>query len=532
MSALAGTGGLIRLILRRDRIVLPVWILVLALLPTLYASANAELFSTPAERIAYANGILSSPAQLALLGPLFDSTIGALTAWRSGLIYVFVALASLLTVVRHTRTEEEAGRREMLGATVVGRRAPLAAALLVTVSADAVLGLLAAGGLASTGLPAGGSFAFGFGLASAGWVFATVGGIAAQVTQGARAARGVAIAALGAAFLLRAAGDAGGQDGALAWLSWLSPIGWAQQIRPYADERWWVFALVVAAVAVLAVTGFALTARRDVGAGLLPTRPGPAHASSTLRSSLALAWRLHRGVLLAWSAGFVVVGVVVGSVAATVASSFGENQVLLDVLERLGGKSGLIDAYFSASMGVFGLAASGYAVSAALRLRSEEQSMRAEPILATSVSRVRWMTSHLGFSLLGPAVILAMAGLGAGVVHGANTGDMGREVPRLLGTALAQLPAVWILSGLAVALFGLIPRLAVATWAVLASWVFLGQFGSLMRLDQWLLDLSAFTHLPKLPGGEVTPAPLVWLVGIAAVLIAIGLAGFRRRDVG
>jgi len=35
-----------------------------------------------------------------------------------------------------------------------------------------------------------------------------------------------------------------------------------------------------------------------------------------------------------------------------------------------------------------------------------------------------------------------------------------------------------------------------------------------------------------MPGGDLTVAPLLWLTAIAAGLIAVGLAGFRRRDVG
>src|SRR6266545_4865479 len=206
--------------------------------------------------------------------------------------------ASLLTVIRHTRSDEEAGRRELLGSTVVGRNAPLTAALLVTLAADLVLGAVLAAGMVGLGLPATGSVAYGLSVAAAGWMFAAVGAVAAQLTDGAGGARGLALGTLGLAYLLRAAGDTSGSDGGLGWLSWLSPIGWTQQTRAYADERWWVFVLVLASVVVLAAAAYAVLARRDVGAGVLPARLGPATAAPGLRSPLALAWRLHRGSLL------------------------------------------------------------------------------------------------------------------------------------------------------------------------------------------------------------------------------------------
>ena len=45
-----------------------------------------------------------------------------------------------------------------------------------------------------------------------------------------------------------------------------------------------------------------------------------------------------------------------------------------------------------------------------------------------------------------------------------------------------------------------------------------------------MLDLSPFAHLPKLPAAAFTATPVAWLVAVALLLAAAGLAGFRRRD--
>jgi ABC-2 type transport system permease protein len=531
MKDLAGTGALIRLILRRDRILFPIWVLWLTIVPLVTAASWAELYPTAPERQAFADTVGSNPALVVLYGPLFDSSVGGLTAWRMGIVPVVVALISLLTIIRHTRTEEEAGRRELLGATVVGRQAPLAAALIVTVAANLVLAALLALGMIGQDLPAAGAISFGLEVATAGCVFAAVAAVVAQLMQGAGAARGIAISILGLTFLSRAVGDLSGEDSGWSWLSWTSPIGWVHQIRPFADERWWVFALLGGAFVVLAAAAYALSARRDVGSGLLAPRPGPATASPYLRSPLALAWRLHRGLLRGWTAGFAVAGVVLGGVTEAASEIANDNPQLQAIFERLGGQAGLADAYLSATMGLLGLVASGYAIQAALRLRSEEEGLRAEPVLATAVGRLRWMSGHLLLVVAGPAVALAAAGLIAGLVHGANTDDVGGELPRVLAATMVQLPAVWVLAGFAVALFGLLPRLTSLSWVALAVFVLLGLFGELLRLDQWMLDISPFTHIPKLPGGEVAAGPLIWLVAGAAVLVATGLIGFRRRDV-
>jgi ABC-2 type transport system permease protein len=182
-------------------------------------------------------------------------------------------------------------------------------------------------------------------------------------------------------------------------------------------------------------------------------------------------------------------------------------------------------------MGMFGLLVAAYAVQATLRLRSEETESRVELLLATSVGRLRWATSHLVFALLGPAVALAAAGLAGGLVYGLSVGDVGRELPRVLAGALVLLPAVWVIVGITAVLFGLRPRLAWAGWIPLGAFVLLWTVAMSVQLSESLLDLSPFNLVPQLPGGEMAATPMLWLVALLAALLAAGAVGFRRRDI-
>jgi ABC-2 type transport system permease protein len=531
MKALAGIGALVRLILRRDRVVLLLWVVSLALLPVAIASTMHDLYPTAAERQSYIDIVTSTPTFLALYGHAFGHSLGAITAWRLGGTVLFVGLASLLTVIRHTRAEEEAGRRELLGATALGRQAPLFAVLLVTFGADLALGAIAAASLVAYGLPAWGSVAFGLSWAAFGLAFAAVAAAVAQATEGARAARGISIAVLGLCLILRMAGDVGKEEGS-SWISWLTPFGWIQHVHLYGNQNWWIFVLFAACVAAFVSCALALSARRDLGSGLLPTRPGRATAVGWLRGPFGLALRLQRGAFIAWSLGFAALGAILGGIAEGGVEVIRDNPKLEVVVARLGGSSGIADTYFTAVMGLLGLVASGYAIGAAIRLRGEETSGRLEPVLAAPVSRQRWAASHLAFALLGPALVLAAAGIAAGLAYGLSTGNVGRELPRVLSQAMVQLPAVWVLAGISAALFGVLPRLGASVgWAVLAACVLLEEFGKPLQLSDRVLDLSPFAHIPKLPGDEVFAAPLLWLTLIAAALIATGLLGLRRRDV-
>jgi ABC-2 type transport system permease protein len=153
------------------------------------------------------------------------------------------------------------------------------------------------------------------------------------------------------------------------------------------------------------------------------------------------------------------------------------------------------------------------------------------PVLATPVSRPRWMAGHLLFVVVGPAVLLVAAGVVGGVINGALVGDMRAGFGDAVGAMVVQIPATLVLGGLAVALFGWLPRFCSLAWAALLIALLLGQLGQLLQLPQWLMDLSPYSHIPLVPTEDVRWTPLIVLTVIAAALIAAGVAGFRRRDV-
>lgn len=524
---LTGTFLLVRLALRRDRVLLPVWILAITTMVAATASAIAELYADAAGRFALGVTIQANPALKALTGPVFDTSVGGLLAWRAtSIAAVLAALMSVLAVVRHTRAEEESGRAELIGAGAMGRHALPTAAVLTVTGANGLIALLIFLALTVQGLPAAGALAFGLAIGGTGWVFTCLAALSAQLTESARSANAIALAVLGASLLLRAAGDAADSEA----VAWISPLGWAQRVRAFAGEQWWVLAVSAAAGLALLVAAGLLARRRDLGAGLLAARRGPAGAARYLAGPMALAWRLHRGALLGWAIGFAIVGGVFGALAQSVGELVEGNPQISEMLARLGGGAALVDTFLATQMGLLGVVAGGYAVQTTLRLRSEESALRAEPVLALAVPRWRWAASHLAWALAGSAFILAVGGLAAGLGHGLRVGDPVGQAPRVLGAALAQVPAVWVVGGLAMVLFGLLPRLTGLAWAALVAFAVLGQLGELLQLDERLRGLSPYYHLPRLPAAGADLLPLLWLTVIATALIVGGVTAFRERD--
>jgi ABC-2 type transport system permease protein len=527
-SNLTGTVGLLRLYLRRDRIVLPLWVLLLSIpLGTVYVGSIEAVYPTQADRASFAAAIMASPAQRALYGNVYGDSLGATGIWKAGMFHVLIAVAVILTVIRHTRADEESGRTELLDSTAIGRHASLTAALLLAGGASVLVGLLGAVSLLPQDIPASGSLAFGLALACTGLVFTAVAAVTAQLSTSARFARGAAFGVLAAAFTVRAVGDAGSQA---EFLSWLSPLGWALQVRPYAGDRLPVLLLPLFLTAALVATAYALLARRDVGAGLFAERPGPPRAGAGLRGATTLAWRLDRGSLVLWTVGLCLYGLLIGSVVHGIGDEIGGSQSARDVVSRLGGTDQIEQAFITVAFGMLGMVTAAFAISLTLRLHQEEQSQRAETLLAGAVSRTRWLASHLLFAVAGTGVALIFAGLVAGLVYGAAAGDIGGKLPTVLATAAVQLPAVWLLVAVAVAIFGLLPRFTPASWGVLVAFVAVYLLGSLSNSPQWLLDLEPFTHVPHVGLGDVDATPLLWLLVIDVGLIILGVMAFRRRD--
>src|SRR6185437_726267 len=410
-SSFTGTLGMLRLYLRRDRIVLPLWVLLLSMpLATVYVGSIERVYPDQAARAGFAAMIMASPAQRALYGNIYNDSLGATGIWKAGMFHLLIGVAVILTVIRHTRADEETGRAELIDSTVVGRYASLTAALLLSFGASLLTGFIGAAGLLGTSVPAAGSLAFGAALACSGLVFTAVAAVAAQLSTSARFARGTAFAVLAAAFTLRAAGDAGSTA-----LSWFSPLGWSLQVKPYAGDRWWVLLLHLVTTAALTALAYRLLAGRDVGAGLIAERPGPATGAPALGNVVGLAWRLDRAALLLWTVGLCLYGLLIGSVVHGIGDELGDSGGARDIVARMGGTSALEEAFIAVAFSMMGMVAAAFAVSLTLRLHQEESSQRTEAVLAGAVSRTLWLASHLVIALAGFAQAILASGMTAGV---------------------------------------------------------------------------------------------------------------------
>ncbi|MEV0830342.1 ABC transporter permease [Nonomuraea rubra] len=519
-GALTGTGILLRLALRRDRVKLPAWTLITALFVPYFSTVAARTNPTP-EALQKTMAMMDVPMLRLFTGPAFGTE--DLTVQRYLIAVYFVefllgaALMNILLIARHTRAEEQSGRAELIRAAVVGRHASLTAALLLAVITNAVLAALLTATAISAGLPAGSALLFAAATAATGLVFAAVTAVSAQLTEHSRAAAGIAGGVLGVVWVIRAVGAV--QDTTGGWLTWLSPMGWSQLTRVLADERWWPLGLSIVLAAGLVTAAYALAGRRDLGAGIVASRPGPASASDWLRSPATLALRLQRSSILWWGASLLAGGLVFGGLAGVMREGIA-TEFLDTGPDALSGYLSLMAVGIAFVVGIF-------TILAAARMRTEEICGRVSPLLTTPTSRWAWLGSSLLVIATAAVTLLALAGLAMGISAALALGD-GGYVGEITAAVLARAPEILLLLALTTTLFGFAPKAMTAAWAVLAYGGFIRFWAT--DLPPWLKALSLFDHIPRMPIERFALTPVVTLIVLAAGVTLLGLYGFRRRD--
>ena len=519
-SPLTGVASLIRLALRRDRIRLSVWIAVLTLMMVYAPNAIRFAYPEEAQRVARVN-LMKTPAAIIMGGPMFgvnDTDLGVMMANELMLTLIVAAsILSILTVIRHTRAEEESGAAELVLSSVVGRYARTYAALILVGGVNAVLAATMTLAMASTGFDFVDTAAMCLGVTAVSMVFGAVAAVTAQLWRQSRAATGAAMGVLALAALVRGIGDVINHSGSA--LSWFSPIAWAQQMRPFVDLRWWPFGLLIALAVLLTALAAVLENKRQYDDGVIPST-GERPNARPIRSVFGLHMTLQRGQTIGWAVGLFLSGLAFGSMTKSLLDAAKENELLQRVLAQQG-----TDGVYTTMTQFLAAAATAYVVGAVLRVWSDEQSGLGEAVLAGAVSRWRWLLSAVAAAIVGSTVLMFFAGLGNGLGAGITIGEFD-VIWRLTLAGLAFVPAMAVMAGVAAVAVAM--RHPWIGWLAVTFVVISLYLGALLRLPQWLLDMSPIGQT-KAPTEYSVVALTVMVVAAVALTVVAG-AIYRRRD--
>jgi len=526
---LESTWNLVRFTVRRDRIRIPIWVVSISFITILIAGTFTNMYKSEQERQAIAE-TMRNPAMTAMVGPgygLDNYTEGAMMSHQMLLFTaIVVAIMSILLVTRHTRAVEEDGQSELIQSLPVGRLSSLTATVIVTVLANMLLAITTGIGLYLLGIESmdlQGSLLYGSALGATGLFFIAITALFAQLSENSRGTIGLSFAVLIVAYLIRAIGDVSNPS-----VSWLSPLGWILGTEVYVNNYWWPIILTILLSTFITIIALYLHAKRDLGSGLLPTKPGRKHASMFLCTPFGLSVRLQRTGMIAWAIGMLLLGVSYGSVLGDLEEFFAQIEMLEDLLSPVSGYS-LTEQFLTLLMVVISMICTIPALMMILKLKGEEKKNRTEHLVARAVSRTRIIGSYITISVIGGFLMLFLSVFGLWAA-GSQVMEETISFTIMFQAAMVYLPAMWIMVSLAVLFIGIYPKLSGLCYLYLGYSFFVVYLGSLLQFPDWMGKLSPFGHVPQVPVEEVNYVKLTILTIVALTVTVVGVIGYNKRD--
>jgi ABC-2 type transport system permease protein len=510
------------------------WGAVFALVIVASVTGYAAAYSTPIERLKFAASLSGNVGLDAIFGlPTRLDTVGGFVGWRSlGLVGLVGGVWGILLSTKLLRGEEDSGRWELLLAGVTTRRAAAAQAIAglavggVVLFAITALATIASGRSHDASFSVGESLYFALAFSALPVLCFALGAFTSQLAATRRQAAGLASVIFGVAFVLRAVANAGT---ALRFLQWLTPLGWLQTLRPFADPRPFALVLFAATTAILAVLAVRIAGARDLGASALPDRDTAEPRTALLQNQFGLALRLARPSVIGWTVAVGAFGAIFGLVAKSAGKASEGSDAMRRTVERLGGRGVGATAYLGIAFLVAGVVVAVAAAAFVSASRDEEATGYLDNLLVRPVGRVQWITTRLAVDI--GALVLMVVATALCTWAAAATQHTGVGAHELLIAGVNMLPVAIFVLGIGTFLHGVAPRFASAGAYAVIAWSFLLELlGSVIHASPWLLDLSVLHHVALAPAVDPRWDAAAAIVGIACVAAAIGVAVFHRRD--
>jgi ABC-2 type transport system permease protein len=525
---MGGFAATLRRQLRVNRTSLIVMTWLMTVFDVVQVQAYQSAFPNPATRDALLNAFASNSGLRALYGYPFDiSNATGWVAWRNmSTIAVIMAMWAAIIVSGASRGEEEAGRAELSLSQPLSRRRWFGAGLAAVAIETLVIGAISLAGMAAVGIPQGlltvsGCLELTLQLVLPALLFAAVGALMSQLFGTARSARIGTAAILVVAFLLRTAADTGS---GIAWVRWLSPLGWFEELHPPAAPSLAALAAIVVSIVVLIAVSMRLLRDRDINIGLLPHSDSRPPRRWLLGAPWQAALRDELPQLSMWLVATLTTVALMGGLTKTVLDFLHGDSSLSALLGSSFGVNSFVTAIFSLVQLVVAL----LAVTLMVDARAEESSGRLELLVAEPLSRERWLVSR---ALLagGAALLLAVI---ASLTMWAAAGAAGQtlDLGRMAEAALNCLPIIAVTVGLAAAVLAVAPRAVAFTYAAVAVAYLWDALGTVLGAPAWLLDASPFHALARLPLEAFAVVPALVVVAVGLVLTAAAVSRFARRD--
>lgn len=523
---------------KRDWIQILLWVVGTAALAAAAVSGVSSSFGTEADRQGLLMTVFANPVILLFRGLPSGTSESAFTLF---LIFPFLAMdaafMSSFLAVRHTRADEESGRTELLAAAGAGRMKPLVATIIHGVLANAALAVAIAIVYIGLGFDAGGSWVSGVAAGAVGVSFLGIGLVAAQIMPTPRSANSVAVWILLGTYLIAGVGNAlGSPDLTTMWIKstglvWLSPFGWGEQTRPFADNStgpiWLLFGFGLLLIIVSAV----LQSQRDLGQSFIPEIQGRVRGSRLLASSFGLSWRLSRAAIVGWAAGGLITGALSTSLASVLEDAVKQNPQVAAMLTKMTAQTDLPQATVVIFFTMMGILASAASVQVITKARQEESHGRTELILTSPTGRVRWLGGWIVVASLAIVITMGAAVAGAALGLSKQNSPQWSLLHDVAIVGAGQVIAASVFMAASALIFVFLPRLTVGvSWTLLLVGMTVGMFGPLFGFPTWVINLAPISSAPTITGNTVDMQSGVGLVLFTVSAIVVVLVAQRQRE--
>ena len=504
----------------------------------LMGAALPTIFPTAAARQDVNNLIGAMPASMVnLFGkPVGLGTLGGYMTWKYGAIFAMGTILWSMTALSGTlATEARKGSLDIIASTPLGKRRiaieKVAAHLTLMWLAMAILAVAATVGSHIFGNEALGDYiSLTSGVGFALWIGTLAvffGGFALLLAPvlGRGGSAGIS------AILMIVLWLANGVDG-LGAVAVLSPFRWMSDHIPLVGMYDWPPVLLTGMLGIVfLVGGVVLFERRDLGVTAGWSLPKLPAGILGVRDPFARAFGDMLPRSLAWGIGLFLVGALIASLVGPMNEQLKSDPTFLATFQSifpnwdLASAGGWLQLFVELLFIAFGFAAS----TLVSKWASDETDDRLEVLLASPMTRTRWVVAGGVAALLGTAILTVFYAVGIGIGASASGVSAGES---MLGTVVLGLFAAAVV-GVGFAVGGLWRTSLAAEIAALfvVATYLISLIAPPLGLPEGVLQLALTAHLGQPMIGQWDWVGMIACVVIAVGGIAVGAWGMTRRDI-
>lgn len=524
-----GTSQLIRLFIRQHRLKISLWLVGIVSISVIVALTYPEIYKNQEDIMGFAI-TMDNPAMKAMLGSGYDMDSYNLGAVFANEMLMFtsigIAIMNILLMSSMTRDDEQAGRLEVIQSLPIGKLSYLTASILLLFFTNLAINSLITVGLATLGEAVfswESSLLYSTVLTLTGLFFAGLTAASAQLVETAHSTKQLTFGALILSYVVRMIGDVQNDT-----VSLFSPLGWTTRTEVFVEDNWLPVFVLFTGFLLMVVLAFYLRIRRDMFAGILPSRAGKERASSFLKTISGFVWHLQKAKIISWFILLFALSAAFGAILGELEIYFSDIEILQLFLADSAGE-GMLEQFITYLFAIMSIFTLFPVISIMISLRTEENANRTEHFYTRSVSRNRLFIVY--FTLANLAGVLMQFGTALGTyVTSQNILDYPISLRAYSEMSFVYLPAIIFVSGLIAFLVGAAPKLIHSIWLYVTYIFVVLYLGSILKFPDWLTNLSVFNYIPEHPHESIEWFPLITLVVIGFSLFIIGLVGYNKRD--